>query len=149
MVGRAFYGANHFRTQYMYNNAIYDYDGMDNGIATKLTDVTAKTALYGQHINPPPGFSTTTVVYKLRGGISSQESFLERQVTKVLELHQISMDTEGLQKPPVLKYRGANLSPEVNCPWFAKKKQVYTQEYTRVIPELPTMPPEESSTLHH
>ncbi|KAF8998162.1 hypothetical protein BDQ17DRAFT_1329007 [Cyathus striatus] len=150
MVGRAFYGANHFRTQYLYNGAIYDYDGMDDGIAKELTDVTAKTALYGQNINPPPGFSTTTVVYKLRGGISSQESFLEGQVAKVLELHQISVSgTQGLQKPPVLKYCGADLSPEVNCPWFAKSKQVYTWEYTRAIPKSSTIPPEESTTLHH
>ncbi|KAF8986153.1 hypothetical protein BDQ17DRAFT_1436360 [Cyathus striatus] len=134
MVGRIFYGNNHFNTCFAYDKKVYEYDGMKGGVGKELLNSSLGTELYGQHVNPPPGFSTSCVIYRLQQGSTGQECFFTHQIAKLHELHDISMSrTTKLQFPLVLSYKGDGLSLEVNHPWFSQKIKDSTNEYSRVI----------------
>ncbi|KAF8999504.1 hypothetical protein BDQ17DRAFT_1427736 [Cyathus striatus] len=96
-----------------YEMKVYEYDGMNGGVGKELLNLSLGTELYGQHVNPPPGFSTSCVIYRLRQGSTGQERFFTHQVAKLHELHNISMSgMTKLQFPPVLSYKGDGLSLE-------------------------------------
>ncbi|KAF8997027.1 hypothetical protein BDQ17DRAFT_1429377 [Cyathus striatus] len=113
MVGRIFYGNNHFNTRFAYDKKVYEYDGMKGGVGEELLNSSLGTELYGQHVNLPPGFSTSCVIYRSRQGSTGQERFFTHQVAKLHELHDTSMSgTMKLQFPLVLSYKGDGLSLE-------------------------------------
>ncbi|KAF8977203.1 hypothetical protein BDQ17DRAFT_1339305 [Cyathus striatus] len=105
---------------------------MKGGVGKELLNSLLGTELYGQHVNPPPGFSTSCVIYRLRQGSTGQEHFFTHQVAKLHELHDI-----------ILSYKGDGLSLEVNRPWFSQKIKDSTDEYSRVI----SQPQEDNCSL--